>query len=430
MGDIMNLKVLKNKNFLFYLFGNNTSIFGDIMLTTAFSLYVLVLTQSALQFSSVMAVSFIPRILLSPFAGIAVDRMKKKNLIIVLDMIRALLLLILFMVALTTGIKLYMIYVVIVFFAICDTLFGPAIVTIFPKILEKALISEANAMSRTVTNIISVVSPLVGSILFGLYGLPIILLVDGVTFFFSAVFEYFMVFDDQVKSGQLNIIRDIKEGIAVVLDDTQLKSLVVNGNLTHLFLFPFMEVCVIYLLVMVFRAPEYHYGIVRSCISAGAIIAGFLALYFRSRRSVAQNINYGIIGMICAVGVFGLLAIPIFNSFIAGGFWLPVIYLSTASFIMFLSFDFYGVFFCSFYQMEVSQDKLGRFTSILIMTFSLSRIIGMFIYGYLIEKDQLLMVFGILFVGMMLKLVVHVPFLRHESQIESKAEARSNQNLT
>ncbi|WP_105614543.1 MFS transporter [Vallitalea okinawensis] len=418
----MNFKVLKNKNFLFYLIGNNTSIFGDIMLTTAFSLYVLVLTQSALQFSSVMAVSFIPRIFLSPFAGIAVDRMKKKHLIIVLDIIRALLLLTLFMIALTSGIKLYMIYVVIIFFAICDTLFGPAITTIFPLILEKALISEANAMSRTITNIISVVSPLAGSILFGVYGLPIILLVDGLTFFFSAVFEYFMVFEDHVKTGHLNIGKDIKEGIAVILHDTQLKSLVINGNLTHLFLFPFMEVCVIYLLVMVFRAPEYHYGIVRSCISAGAIIAGFLALYYRSRRTVAQNINYGIIGMICAVGVFSLLAIPVFSSFIAGHFWSPVAYLSAASFIMFLSFDFYGVFFCSFYQTEVSQDKLGRFTSILIMTFSLSRIIGMFAYGYLIENDQLLLVFGLLLVGMILKLAVHVPFMRHESRLASQEE--------
>lgn len=410
------------RNFILFLFGNNTSVFGDLLLMTGFSLFVMLLTKSAMQFSLTLAIAFIPRVILSPFAGVLVDRTKKKQLIILLDLIRGAWLIGLYLYSLRVEIGLPIIYASLLFFAVCDTFFGPAFTTIFPRIIGKEKLSEANAINTTIRNIVSVLSPLLASYLFLKFGLAVILLLDALTFFISAISEFLLMFEDKIVRSKQNIFNDIKAGMAFVKKDIRLKSLVINGNLTHFFLFPFIEVGVIYLLIMIFKSPELHYGIVRSSISAGAIVSGFLAFYFRTRRSVAQNINLGIWGMLSSVILFVLLTFEDIRGILGLAEYLPVIYLSFACFIMFMAFHFYGIFFGSFYQSEVPQNMLGRFTSILIMTFSVSRLVGMLMYGALFEAELLNVGLLILFAGMGLKVIVHIPFLKFEENIKEQSE--------
>ena len=417
--------ILKNRNFLLFLFGNNTSVFGDILLMTGFSLFVLAKTESAMQFSMTMAIAFIPRILLSPSAGVWVDRMRKKPMVIYLDFIRGLWLLGLWGISINADLNLPIIYATLAFFAVCDTFFGPSYTTIFQRIISKDQLSEANAISNTVKSIISVLSPVVASFLFIRYGLALILILDGVTFFASALSELFLVFDDAVRKSDRHVLHEIIEGMQMVYRDVRLKSLVINGNLTHLFLFPFIEVGVIYILLMVFKAPEFHYGVVQSSISAGAIFSGALALYFRKRKSVAENINIGIFGMLGAVLIFELLIFKGIRDILFTSEYLPAAFLSLACFAMFMAFNFYGVFFGSFYQSEVSQNMLGRFTSLFIMTISISRLLGMLLYGALFESNQLEWALIILFIGMALKVVVHIPFIKYEKSMQGLEEGAS-----
>jgi len=70
------------------IFGNSTSIFGDIFLQIAMSLYVLKLTGSAEKFGSILALSVIPRLVFAPVAGVVVDRFDKRKLAIFLDILR------------------------------------------------------------------------------------------------------------------------------------------------------------------------------------------------------------------------------------------------------------------------------------------------------------------------------------------------------
>ena len=65
----MNLKVLKNKNLVLVILGQFVSGFGTFIQSFALSLYVLKKTGSAALFASVLVVSVIPRILLTPFCG-------------------------------------------------------------------------------------------------------------------------------------------------------------------------------------------------------------------------------------------------------------------------------------------------------------------------------------------------------------------------
>lgn len=421
----MDKSVLRNKNFLVFLFGNSTSIFGDIALMTGFSLYVLAKTQSAMQFSLTLVIAFIPRIVLSPFAGVWADQLRKKPTVIFLDIIRGLWLLGLWLLFRSGDIGLHLIYITIGFFAICDTFFGPAYTAIFQRIISKENLSEANAIYGTVSSTINVVSPLIASVLFVSFGLGLLFFIDAVTFMVSAASEFCFAFEDERKTRNLKLREEIVEGIQMIVNNKGLLSLVINGNLTHMILYPFIEVGVIYLLLIVFSAPEYHYGIVRSSISAGAIFSGFIALHYRKRRSIGQNISLGIYGMLIAVLIFEMLNFKGIHDILLEMEYLPVSFLSTACFILFFAFSFYAVFFKSYYQSEVPKDMLGRFSSIFVMTISASRIAGMLIFGALFEAGRVGWALLLLLVGMVMKILVHIPFVAHEKKMKQLEEGAS-----
>src|SRR5690554_8083598 len=89
----MNKKLLKNKNFMLIVTGNFVSLIGSNIMQFVLSLYILALTGSAMIFASMLAISILPRILLSPIAGVFSDWFDKKRSIVLLDLINALILL-------------------------------------------------------------------------------------------------------------------------------------------------------------------------------------------------------------------------------------------------------------------------------------------------------------------------------------------------
>lgn len=416
----MQTTLLKNKNYLLYLFGNNTSIFGDILLMTGFSLYIMTVTQSAMQFGISMAIAFVPRVLLSPFSGAWVDKLKKRQTVIILDLIRGLWLVVLWLFSFQAPLSLSAIYASLVFFAICDTFFGPAFTTILPRMIPQENLSEANAISNTTKSITTTLSPLVATLIFSKFGIASLLLLDAATFLVSAVSEYLMRFDDSVITEKRSGLAAFGDVLSYTVKDLRLSSLLANGNLTHFFLFPFIEVGIIYLLIVTFKAPAFHFGIVESSYSAGAIFSGIIALSIGKKRSIAQNINLGIVWMLGAVLLYGIMIFDGFRAILMANAYMPVAYFTVCGFVMFMAFNFYGVYFGSYYQSSVPQNMLGRFTSLLIMTFAISRLLGMLAFGALFESGRIDLALYVLLAGMALKLLVHVPFLKEDHKIATQ----------
>lgn len=379
---------------------------------TALSLYIVKITQSPKLFGEILALAFVPRFIFSTFSGAIIDRLDKKKVMIALDLIRAL---ILFMV-LFTQISINSIIIIILSFAIIDTFFLPAAVSIIPMAFNSEQISKVNSLDQSLRGIFNVLSPLVGSMLLMTCGIKIVILIDMITFLISAISELFITIKQEMynRRFKFNIIKDMLDIIYKIKSDKRILSLVVNGALTHLFMFTFIEVGMISLIIVVFKRPDIHFGILQGVISAASIISALIAFRQRKRRKISQNINIGICGMIASVSIFIPLIGDNFREFIRGFEYLPLIYLSIACFFMFISFGYYAVFFRSFYQSVIPNQYLGRFSSVFTMLVSLSRIIGMYVYGILFEKSYISLAVILLAGGLILKLIVHIPFLKAE----------------
>lgn len=408
--------IKKNSNLIFYLFGNNSSIFGDIILTTALALHIVIQTNSPKAFAGILALSFVPKFIFSIISGSIVDRLDKKKLMIFLDLFRAV---ILISMLLIPEINMKIITALIIIFSIADTFFIPASVSIIPRLFPAERLSHINGVDQSLRNILNVLSPLLASLLYVTGGIKFVLLVDGITFLLSAISEIF--FDVEFLEStykKQSIVSDLVEGAKVIFEDKRIVSLMINGTLTHLFLFSFIEVGMISLVLIVFEAPEAHYGFIQSAISVGSILSSIVAISARNKRELHKHINIGIIGMLISVTFFIPLMVPEFIQLLRSTTMAPAIFLSSACAAMYFSFGYYIVFYRSFYQTHVPKAYLGRYSSLFMMMVSLARIVGVTVFGSVFEAQNITLSIGLLGLGMLLKLLVHIPFVKEEQKLK------------
>lgn len=415
----MNLKLFKNRNFSLFVFGQSTSLFGTIFLNVSLALYVLNITGSPAKFSSILALGVIPGLVLGPFAGAVVDKVDRKKMIIFLDGIRGIYLAVLFIVTLNSQIQLGWIYFTVMFFSLCNIFFGPAFTTILPSIVTKEELVDANALQTTILETTRVLAPFLGTLIYSIFGFGIILLIDGITYLVSAISECFMVFETQIKASGKSFGKDILDGFKIFTRDIRITSLVSNGVLTHMFLTPFIFVGFPYMIVNVFGGANVDYGIVESIASIGSILSIFVVTLMKKKYNVAQSIGIGILGMLGGVIILGVLGVPGFINLLNIHNRLPIIFFAFVSFILYISFNSYAVFFVSFYQETVPKELLGRFVSVMIMLFSIGHLIGLRMFGMMFERYNLIVPVVVLGVGMLLKLLVHIPFIQQTRKLIS-----------
>lgn len=80
---------LFQRDFSIMILGQIISLFGNSILRFSLSLYVLDVTGSAAVFGTILAVSMIPTLVLSPFGGVLADRLPKQKIMAILDFVTA-----------------------------------------------------------------------------------------------------------------------------------------------------------------------------------------------------------------------------------------------------------------------------------------------------------------------------------------------------
>ncbi|MTI66124.1 MAG: MFS transporter [Firmicutes bacterium] len=416
----MNFSIFKNKNYSLFIFGQATSLLGTGFLNVAMALYVLNITGSAGKFSSILALGVIPNIVLGPVAGTIVDKVNRKKMIISMDLLRGIFALILFIYSIYNPISIPIVYVLVIFYSVCQVFFSPAFVTILPSIVKKDELVDANSMQRTISETIFAAAPFLGALFFGLYGLSIILFIDGLTYLISGFSEMFMEVPLlEREKEKIPFVKEVLDGFKVLFIDIRITSLISNGILTHLFLTPFALVGFPYIIVTILGGKSVDYGIVESVATIGSILAVFAVGFFKKKYNIAQCISIGILGMI----VFVISMLPLSNQYFINllqrNSLLIVLFFSITIFIVYISFGFYGVFYVTFYQTTIPKNKLGRYVSVQALFFSLARLLGFKFYGYMLDNFSLIFPIIILGIGMSLKVVVHIPFIKETNKLET-----------
>jgi MFS family permease len=181
------LQLLRNnRNFRLLFIGQTVSQLGDWFNSVAVYALLLDLTGSATAVAWMMIVQFLPVALVGPVAGVVVDRVNRRRLMIAADLVRGVVILGLLLVRRAD--QVWIAYVVMAITMATSGFFEPARTSTIPNITSKEELLPANALSSAVWSAMLAIGASLGGLITALAGRNVAFSINAASFFCSAFF--------------------------------------------------------------------------------------------------------------------------------------------------------------------------------------------------------------------------------------------------
>jgi MFS family permease len=167
--------------------GQAMSQIGDSMNKVALLWFVYDLTGSAFKMAIIGLLQTIPPLVFGPLIGVYLDRMKKKPVMIWVDLIRMVLVMLVPLLYAMEILTLERLYLLVFVTSVVSTVFGPALASAVPLLVPRAQLTSANALIQGTNNIGLLIGPAVGGMSIALIGAPNVLWLNAATFMVSAL---------------------------------------------------------------------------------------------------------------------------------------------------------------------------------------------------------------------------------------------------
>lgn len=178
--------IRRNPDFAYLWFASVVSLLGDWFNMIALSALVSEYSNnSGLAVSGLLLARFLPPMIVSPYAGVLVDRFNRKRLLIYSDLLRAIIVLLLLFA--NSPDRLWLIYVLTVAQFSLSAVFEPARGAILPSLVSEDELLPANTLSNVTWSVMLAVGAVIGGLTATLFGATTALLIDAATFGFSAL---------------------------------------------------------------------------------------------------------------------------------------------------------------------------------------------------------------------------------------------------
>ena len=178
---------LGNRSFLLLSGGQLASTIGDLCYAVALPWLVLSNHGGTVLLGAVLACYGVPRTVLIPVGGILADRIGPRLVMLIADVGRCVLVTALVVVATRHTASLAVLGPIAAVIGAGEGLFLPAQFTIIPSIVEPEQLQAANAISTALTQIGSLLGPVIGGLLVAFAGPAPAFAVDAVSFAISAL---------------------------------------------------------------------------------------------------------------------------------------------------------------------------------------------------------------------------------------------------
>jgi MFS family permease len=304
------LSALKHRNVAVYVTGQTLSTLGDRAMWLAMGIYVKILTGSNAAAGLTVFCYFVGT-LLGPLGGTAVDRFRRRPLLIVSNAVIGGLILLLL--AVSGRGDVWLIYTVMFFYGAIGTVISAGGNALVGTMVEEELLAEANSALQTGSQGVRLIAPLLGAGLLSAVGAAGAIWADAASFF-AAIVALLLLESHEEKPvpAPQHFFAEVTEGIRHLLRTVELRQLVVAALLTVI-AFGFVE-SVVYAVVGtgLHRKPEFL-GYLMTAMGVGALAAASVAA--RLIRRLGEGLLVGLGMAAFAVGALlltsGALAVVV-----------------------------------------------------------------------------------------------------------------------
>jgi MFS family permease len=265
-----------DRDYRWFWSAHTASVYGSQITSVALPLVaVITLNASSEQMGLLRAVQVLPALLFGLVAGVLVDQMRKRPLLVGADLGRAGLLALIPLASAIGILHLEVIYIVAFLTGTLSVLFDITRFSVLPTIVKREQIAEGNAKLEASWSSASIVGPGIGGLLVQLLTAPIAILVDAFSFLVSAFFLQHLPSESapQPKTEERKrITSEIADGLRFVGRNAFLRPIAVSMSLFLIGMGAFGSVYILYLsrelelsptaigIVLAFSGPGFLLG--------------------------------------------------------------------------------------------------------------------------------------------------------------------------
>lgn len=299
----------QHPDFLKLWIAQTISHFGtQISLLTIPLTAVLTLDATAFEMGVLTAMSQAPFLLVGLLAGVWVDRLRRRPVLIAADLGRFLLLLVIPLLAVLDVLRIEYLFAIVFLVGALTLFFDVADHSYLPALVGRGQLAEANgklSMSRSVAQFSG---PTVAGILVRLVTAPIAIVVDALTYLVSALFVALIRAPEPAPAPRdpgRSVWQEIREGVNAVLGNPILRPIAVGTATSNLFAGLVLAVFVLYA-TRTLETGAGVLGVIFAVGSIGALTGASAASAMTHRLGVGRSILAGMF-----IGSLGTLLVPL-----------------------------------------------------------------------------------------------------------------------
>lgn len=317
---------LWNKNYILLLQGNAISTLGDVMYSVAIGYWVYQATGSSALMGIMSSISMFVTMFLSPFCGSIVDKCDRRWMIVGIDLVQGLIMLAVGVLAYINALSVPIVLLAALCAAFGSVFYSPAISTIMLDIIPRDDLVRGQSIHSGISSLIDLVGSAFSGAMVAFFGVPLIVVINGLSNLYSAVTELFVRVPKTVQQGNTvtvkGVMRDLRCAAGEIISDKCLKIFVPCALILNLLGAGPLTLMLPFCLEKGFTVDMYGYliSIFSAAYVAGALVLGAVKLR-PSARYLVMSIGFTLYVPCFVVACFaGRYVVLCIFAFLAGLF--------------------------------------------------------------------------------------------------------------
>jgi MFS family permease len=232
------MRKLWNKDYILLLQGNAVSTIGDLMYSIAIGYWVYEQTGSSGLMGIMSAISMFVTMLLSPFSGSIVDKCNRKWVLVGMDLMQGVVMFGVGLLAYLNKLNVPGVLIAAFLAALGSVFYSPAASTLMIDIIPHDDMTRGQSIFSGSNALINMVGTAFSGVMVAFFGVPLIVIINGLSNLYSAVSELFIHVPRTVQQGAQvsakSILRDSKEAVRMIFSDKCLQLFVPCALLLNL----------------------------------------------------------------------------------------------------------------------------------------------------------------------------------------------------
>ena len=202
-------KKLWNKDFILLLQGNAVSTVGDLMYSVAIGYWVYEQTGSSGLMGTMSAISLFITMFLSPFAGSIVDKCNRKWVMVGMDLMQSAVMLTIGVLAFLGKLNVPGVLIAALLAAFGSVFYSPAVNTLILDIIPRDDMVRGRSLFSGMNSLINMVGTAFSGVLVAFFGVPLIVVINGLSNLYSAVSEALIRVPRTAQQGEQVTVRTV-----------------------------------------------------------------------------------------------------------------------------------------------------------------------------------------------------------------------------